>query len=156
MIQCTPQSLCSWNFYLVAESNHASVEFNWLNEQGRILGDGTLLDVRKAGMMSGFWTLEAAGKTIASAQKASPFTRTFAMHDVDGTLSLEAESAFGRSFRLARPGAPVATITPDHPFTRRSSINVLSPKCEFTTLCFAFWLAVLTWRRAASSAAGAS
>src|SRR5262249_5602425 len=91
----------------------------------------------------------------ASAQKSSAFTRTFEIESAHEILVLRAESAFGRSFLVERSGDVIATIRPDHAFTRRATIDVLARKWHFSTICFAFWLVVITWRRAASSAAGA-
>lgn len=151
MIRCRPKSMCSWNFFLDGEGHHASLDFNWFGEQGAITADGIPFDVRKHGAFSGHWTLERDGEAIVSAQKASPFTRTFELESDHDTLTVRAESAFGRSFRVERSGDVVATIRPDHAFTRRATIETPELHGDFPTVCFAFWLAVLTWRRAASS-----
>ena len=150
MIRCIPQSLCSWDFHLDDEEHRASLWFNWWSEQGTIIADGTRLEVRKHGLLSGHWTLEHARQELASAQKSSAFTRTFEIRSPMGSLVLSAESAFGRSFRVERSGHLMATVYPDHPLTRRSTIETLTQDFHFPTICFSFWLAVLTWRRAAS------
>ena len=156
MIRCKPKGLCSWNYFLDGEGRHASLEFNWLGEQGAITADDIQFEVRKHGAFSGHWTLDRDRESVVSAQKPSAFTRTFEIQDAEGTLLLCAESALGRSFRVERSGEVVATIRPDHPFTRRATIEASGPKWAFPTACFAFWLVVLTWRRAASSSSGAS
>jgi hypothetical protein len=154
MIHCKPKGLCSWDFFLDGEAHHASLEFNWLGEQGTITADEEPFEVRKHGMLSGYWTLNHGGGTVASAQKSSPFTRTFEVQTADASLLLRAESAFGRSFCVEHSEEVIATIRPDHAFTRRATIETLAQKWDFPTLCFAFWLVVLTWRRAASSSSG--
>ena len=88
---------------------------------------------------------------MASAQKSTAFTRTFDVQDRSGALLLRAESAFGRSFRVERFGKVIATIFPDHPFTRRAKIEIIADACDFATVSFVFWLVVLTWRRAAKN-----
>ena len=150
MIRCRPQGICSWSFYLEGEGNRASLEFSWMSEQGTIIADGAHFEVRKHGVLSGHWTLDHAGQEIASAQKSSAFTRTFEIESPMGSLVLRAESSFTRRFRVERSGDLVATISPDHAFTRRARIGILARDCDFPTICFLFWLTALTWRRAAS------
>jgi hypothetical protein len=156
MIRCKPKGMCSWDFFVDDESHHASLEFNWLGEQGTITVDGRSFEVRKHGMLSGHWTLDYGPESIASAQKTSPFFRTFEIQNAHDSLVLRAESPFGRSFHIERCQEVIATIRPDHAFTRRSTIETLRQKWDFPTLCFAFWLVVLTWRRAASSSSEAA
>ena len=155
MIRCKPNGICSWNFLLDGEGHRATLEFNWLSEQGAINADGKHFDVRKHGVFSGHWTLGQAGREVAVAQKSTAFTRTFDVQDSSGPLVLRAKSAFGRSFRVERSGNVIATMFPDHPFTRRASIDIHIAQWDFITVSFLFWLVVLTWRRAAQSASSA-
>ncbi len=154
MIRCLPKGICSWDFFLEGEGRQASLEIHWMGEQGSLIADGKLLDVRKHGMFSGHWTLEQGGSILASARKSSAFTRTFEIQDSRETLQLEAESAFRRRFRLQRPEGVIANIVPDHALTRRSNIALLAEDWDFPTIAFAFWLVVLCWRRAAASSSG--
>ncbi|QDU87087.1 hypothetical protein Pla175_04420 [Pirellulimonas nuda] len=151
MIRCKPKSLCSWNFFLEGDGHRASLEFNWLSEQGSIVADGAPLEVHKHGVFSGQWTLSSAGQQIATAQKASAFTRTFTIGSLEGSLVLRAASPFGRSFRVERSGRLVAFIAPVHLLTRRATIAVRDPDADFTQIAFSFWLVVSTWRRAANN-----
>jgi hypothetical protein len=155
MISCKPKGLCSWDYFLDGEDHHASLEFNWFGEQGAITADGVPFDVRKHGVFSGQWTLDNGRGPVASAQKTSALTRTFEIQETEETLLLSAESAFGRSFRIERSGELVATIRPDHAFTRRATIDIRGQKWHFPAICFAFWLVALTWRRASSANSGA-
>lgn len=154
MIRCIPRGLCSWDFLLDGEGHQATLEFNWLSEQGAVTADGTRLEIRKHGVLSGHWTLEHEGNEVASAQKSNAFSRTFEIQDPSGHLVLRAVSALGRSFHLERSGEVVATVSPDHLFTRRATIEILAEQWDLPTVCFSFWLVVLTWRRAASSSGG--
>jgi hypothetical protein len=149
MIRCVPDGFWSWNFHLTDEYHEAILEFNWFGEAGTITVDGVCFDVCKQGAFSGHWTLERDGLEIASAERANIFTRTFEISDAIGSLLLRAESVFGRSFVLELSNEVIATITPDHAFTRRTTIEVLEKSPSFPTLAFAFWLVVLTWRRQA-------
>jgi hypothetical protein len=91
------------------------------------------------------------GQDVASAQKSTVFTRTFEIQDPSGELVLRAESPLGRSFRLERSDNVIATMRPDHAFTRRASIEILTKQWDLPTVYFSCWLAVLMWRRAAQS-----
>ena len=151
-----PKGICSWNFILDGEGHHASLDFTWVGEQGVITADGTSFDVCKHGITSGRWTLDNAGEHVVTAQKPSALWRTFEIQDIHHTLVLRAESPFGRRFRIEGSNGVIATIVPDHAFTRRATIETLEQNCDFTTISFAFWLTVLTWRRAARSNSGGS
>ena len=164
MIRCKPKGICSWNFFLDGEDHHAYLEFNWRGEQGAITADDTSFEVRKhdvgewkgikrlfgLGIFSGHWTLDLDRESVASAQKSSAFTRTFEIQNAEGTLLLCAESAGARNFRVERSDEVMATISRDHALTRRATIETLAEKWDFPTICFAFWLVVLIWHRAAS------
>lgn len=148
MIRCLPKGICSWNFDIAAGEHSASVEFSWLSEQGNITIDGEYYEVRKHGPFSGQWTLEANSTTVATAQKSSAFTRTFELETSSGAVVLHAQSALGRTMLLEGAGFD-GVIAPDHPFTRRASIT--GKISDFRTVCFAFWLTVLLWRRASKN-----
>ena len=156
MIRCTPKGICSWNFFLDDDDHHASLDFNWFGEQGAITADGIPFEVIKHGVFSGHWTLDHNRQSVASAQKSSAFTRTFEVRTANDSLVVCAESAFGRGFRIERSGEVIATIRPDHAFTRRATIKILAQKWDFPTICFAFWLVALIWRREASSSSSAA
>jgi len=151
MIRCKPKGICSWDFYLDGDGHHATLEFNWAGEQGSITADGLRFEVQRHGGFRGRWTLDDAGRETASAQQATTIIPTFEINDDNDSHVLCAECAFGRSFRLERSGDVIATVCTDHAFTRRATIDVRGQKLEFTIVSFAFWLVVLTWRRAANS-----
>ena len=148
VIRCLPQGICSWDFDLTSEGRQATLEVNWMSEEGAIIADGTQFQVRKHGMFSGRWSLDQNGQAAAVAQKRSAFMRTFDITDAMGACVLRAESAFGRGFRLEREGKVIATVIPDHAFTRRTTIEICDPQWMFSTVSFSFWLVGLIWRRA--------
>ena len=148
MLRCTPMGICSWDFHVSGEEHQASLEFNWLGEQGVLTVNGDRFDVHKHGLASGHWTLDQGEFQVASAQKSSAFTRTFAL-DIGGTVMLlQAVSPFGRAFELKSNNQVVATFNPVHAFTRRATIERVDPNIDIRITCFAFWLVVLMWRRA--------
>ena len=148
MIRCTPRGICSWAYELEGEGNRASLEFEWASEQGEIVINAKPFRVRKHGALSGHWTLERTEEEIASARKVSAFSRAFEVTFAGDKLTLEAASAFQRNMILECNGEVIATFDPDHAFTRRASITSRRHACDFTLLCFSFWLAVQMWRRA--------
>ena len=151
IIRCLPRGVCSWDFYLTSEGQEADLEIDWGFEQGSIKIDDVVLDIKKHGAFSGHWTLEVEGKVIASAKKEDAFRRTFMIEDAAGLWTLKAISAFGRSFQILEGSSVVATIRPDHAFTRRATIELQSSSLSFSSAAFAFWLAILMWKRNANN-----
>jgi hypothetical protein len=148
MIRCIPKGLCSRNFDIAGGGHSASAEFDWIGEQGSITVDGKYHDVRKHGVFSGHWTLDANSTPVTSAQKSSIFTRTFELQTSSGAVILRAQSALGRTMLLEGAGFD-GVIAPVHPLTRRASIT--GQISDFRAACFAFWLTVLLWRREAQA-----
>ncbi|MEO6595941.1 MAG: hypothetical protein ABIP94_14410 [Planctomycetota bacterium] len=149
MIQCRPTGTFSWNFELEGAGHRAALEFDWFSEQGTMHIDGEALRIQKHGIGSGRWSLNRKDQQLVSSHKSSPLTRRFEIAAEAGPLVLRAASAFGRKFVLERSGKAIATIAPNHAFTRRATIATNDADTDFRTLAFAFWLAVLTWRRTA-------
>jgi hypothetical protein len=158
MIDCLPKSLCSWDFTASGlSSGLATLEYDWLTEQGRIVIGGSDYDIRKHGVFSGHWTYEQSGYLVADAHKPSAMFRTFDIScKSEGlVLTLQAESAFQRAFEISSGERVVGRISPAHPFTRRSTIECSDVVPEHLQL-FAFWLAGLAWRRSARNNSGAA
>ena len=151
MIECLPCGICSWDYDLSGDGHRAQTMLPGFGEQGGLRVDGESFDVVKEGIWSGCWRLESNSGTEFTAQKASAFMRTFEITGREGGAVLSAESAFGRAMRLEGDQANV-TIRPVHAFTRRAGIT--GEAADFRMVAFAFWLTVLTWRRAASNNAG--
>ena len=153
---CLPVSLCSWNFQVTgAAAGPASVDFNFFSEQGEIsLGPGAYT-VRKHGPLSGRWTLEKDGEVFAAASKPSALFRAFDIEAGDARFTVKAQSALTRSYAILSGGRKIGVIRPAHAFTRRAFIEC-GPEVPELAQLFAFWLVVITWRRAANDAAAAS
>jgi hypothetical protein len=151
MIRFTPRTIFSWDFRLESEDHDASIEVNWLSEQGLILADGASFQVEKHGVFSGQWTMKSEGTEFAVAQKMTTLRRTFEISSPMGDLSLIPESLFSRRFRVECAGKIIARIRPEHLFTRRSRIEFLASDFDFPTICFTFWLVLITWRRSNES-----
>lgn len=156
MLTCTPLSFFSWDFQILGlSSGPAILAFDFLTEQGSISLGGADYSVCKHGLLSGHWTLERGGETCADAQKPSALFRSFEVRSGATLLTLKARSAFTRAYDMIVDGSAVGTIQPIHPFTRRAHIECDSRVPEIAQL-FSFWLAALTWRRAAQNSSNAA
>jgi hypothetical protein len=151
VLTCIPRSIWTWNFDVVgASAGPASIAFNFFTEQGTIsLGDSTY-EIEKQGMMSGHWTLENSGQVVASAQKSSPFLRAFELSAGDAQFLVKAQSPFVRTFEIMFGGCVIGTIRPIYFFARKTELQCEERVPELVQL-FSFWLAALTWRRAAKN-----
>ena len=152
MLTCLPKSPCSWSFWVRNDDDEvaAEVHFNVLTEQGQIIVGPNGYSVVKHGWLSGHWSLDHDGQAIVNATKNNPFARSFELSNDSAQWTLRAQSLFTRCFDLSEAGSPRGTIYPKHPFTRRSVIDCDSAVPTLIQL-FAFWLVVLTWRRAANN-----
>jgi hypothetical protein len=156
MLTCIPQSLCLWDYRVFGTSRgEATITFNFFTEQGSIWLGNAEFTIRKHGPLSGHWTLEHGDRTLADASKPNPLFRSFELQVQDLHFTLTAQTAFTRCYDMFSGGRRVGTIQPLHPFTRRASIECAAEVPELAQL-FAFWLAVLTWRRAAQNSAAHS
>ncbi len=153
MIRCTPRGICSWNFDLHGDGHAAEILIRVMKERGGIVIDGLHYEIVKHGAFSGLWTLEREGEKLYTAKKATALTRSFEIKGPGHIAQLSAQSVFKRTMQLHGEGTN-CTITPDHAFTRRATIE--GTFTDFRLVAFAFWLTVLTWRRAASSSSSNS
>lgn len=148
MLKAVPHHLFTNNCTVSGDGCSGKILFDLFTETGEIHFDGKSYRVEKNGPFSGFWQLTLDGETIMSSKKPSSFYRTFEVYTKEHLLSLNAMSAFGRTMQLKGDGFDVA-FTPENPFTRRT--NITGNYSDFLTLCFAYWLVVLMWRRAQQS-----
>lgn len=148
MMTCVPQSIFNWDFRIQgAAGGSAALTFNFLTEQGAIRYGDTEYAVHKHGPFSGEWTMENGGGVYARAVKTNPFTRSFEVDEPGGHFELKAV-ILGRSFDILQNGSAVGSISPEHFFTRASTIDC-GPQLTEQGQLFCFWLAALMWRRAA-------
>jgi len=121
-----------------------------MSEQGTISLAGVELQVSKHGWTSGHWTLERNGESYVDAQKPSVMFRSFDLTCGGEKFVVKARSPFSRCFDILSEGKVVGAIQPAHLFTRRATINCSDNVPELAQL-FAFWLAVILWRRQSRS-----
>ena len=102
-----------------------------------------------AGMSAllGNWTeFNLAGHTCRVFEPMHPSPQGF----VVVYLHCSAAAPIGRTFHISTAGTTQGTIRPAHPFTRRAFVECNDSVPELVQL-FAFWLAALTWKRAAKN-----
>lgn len=156
VIECLPNSLCSWDYTMRGLSTgHAAIAYDWLTEQGVIASGNMEYDIRKHGFFSGQWTLEQSEHVIADAQKPSALTRTYEVSSGDLHFTLRAQSPFHRAFEIMSGNQLLGRILPAHAFTRRAVIDC-SPTVPEPIQLFSFWLVALSWRRSARRRSGSS
>lgn len=147
MLICNPKSFFSWSFEITGSTRGAaSVDFDIFGESGTITHAETPYRVQKQGWLSGTWSVSSGSEVLATAVKPSAWTRAFEISSMDTPLLVKAGSPLGRSYEMISGGRVIGTISPTHPFTRRSTIACEDQIPELIQL-FSFWLAVMTWRR---------
>ena len=141
--------MCLWDYRIFGTANDpALLTFDFFTEQGSIQLGEARFTVRKHGPMSGHWTLEHGEHVLADATKPSAMFRSFELQVHDLHFTVRAQTAFTRCYDILCGERRIGTIQPLHPMTRRASIEC-SPEVPELAQLFAFWLAVITWRRAA-------
>ncbi len=156
MLTCVPQSIFSWNFAVMGTAGRpAAVALEVFGEQGTIFCGGIQYRIRKHGWLSGHWTMEQADSVYAEAMKESALFRFFEVQDSTALFELSAKNPLLRKYEIAIAGNKVGSIAPGGPFTRQTIIDC-DPQIPEPTQLFCFWLAALTWRRAARSDAAAT
>jgi hypothetical protein len=149
MLTCVPRSIFSWSFEVHgAAAGPAEVTFHHFTEQGEIVLGSDRYEVRKHGVLSGHWTLEQGGLTHADAHKPSAFFRAFDIRTGGLQLTARAVSPFARTYELVTDHGLAGGIRTAHAFSRRAFVEC-GPEVPEPVQLFAFWLAALTWRRAA-------
>jgi hypothetical protein len=151
MLTCTPRSIFSWNYRVSGlASGPATLTFGAFSEQGGISLGGEALVVRKQGLVDAHWILECDGNVRAIASKPSMLLRAFDLVCGDEEFIVKAQSPVTRSYDILAGDSAAGTIEPAHPFTRKAYIKC-GPAVSEAAQLFSFWLAALTWRRAAST-----
>lgn len=160
-IRCLPRGVCSWNFHLTGKDHRADVELGTFRDRGRIrVDDEHAFEVRREGLLSRTWTLVTprdspggspegprGGSVVRTAEKL-PLRRSYEIGLGSGaTGTLRPRTLFSSAFVLEQGLSTLATIRTDHLFTRRASIQTAGRGVDFPTICFAFWLTAMTWRR---------
>lgn len=149
--QCQPAGWFGWNYEMTGNGRQAQIMLRSMSEAGQICVDGEDFDINKESWLKGHWALKQGDQLVASAVKTSSMTRTVEFRVGDQTLLLEAESLFRRSFRLRKNDTLLARIYPASWVSRKATIETYHAGASVALSCFAFWVVLVQWRRAASS-----
>jgi len=148
MLYAVPKSIFSWDFHVYhGNTLLAVIDMAWLVEGGDFQYEEKAYYLKKEGMLSGNFSLESDGRVIAQAKK-TPLVRCFEVENGVHHYSLAAASPFTRNFLLRQQEGIVGEIAPNHPLTRKCTIN-LPEDISVPTRLFMFWLVLLMWRRVA-------
>src|SRR5438309_9982499 len=113
MLDCLPQSLCSWDYRILNETNEiAALTFNFIGEQGCISFGNADYEVRKHGWLSGHWSLEREDRTYADAEKPNAFFRRFNISAPELQIVVKAISPLIRSYEIIYDARTVGVIRP--------------------------------------------
>ena len=151
-LEARAKHLFSWGFNLHTEEGFlATMDMSWLREGGEFRWQGQIYTLGRESWMTGDFLLQTNGHTEARATKESAFLRKFHIHTDTRELVLRAASPITRAFCLLDKSREVGRISPHHPFTRSSTLE-LPEDLTVPEQVFLFWLVVLMWRRASGSA----
>lgn len=129
-----------------AGSAVAEIAFAWFREAGKATIGGSTFTMRRDGW-TGPFVLERNGKTVASAEKPSPFHRHFMVEYAGKEYDLMAESAFFRRFVLCDGGNVIGWMAPDHAFTNKAHA-AFPAEIPLPVQVFTIWLVLTLWHRA--------
>lgn len=149
-LDCVPRGFWTWTYHVYGSKNgDAQVTFNMFSEQGSIVVSGVEFRIRKHGWLSGTWSLEQDGLTLATATKPSALIRAFDVEADDRRFELRAR-LMTRTFDIFEGSDQPGLIRPAGFFTRRALVECRED-VPFLVRLFCFWLAALMWRRAAKN-----
>jgi len=147
MINCRPYSFFSRSYTLTGLRKRATLDFEFIREQGTMVIDDVFYEILKTKITSGEWEVTEDGVPFAKAKKVSAFRRSFDIQAPMGELRLHAEGLFTFNFFLEHHGELVASITRKNIFSRKATIQLFNDQVEFATAAFAFWLSIVIGRR---------
>ena len=150
MLRAEPKSWFSWD-YTVYDNGApvADLDLAWVREAGEVIIEGVACTLYRENLLSGVFILEGGGFPLARAEKPSALFRTFEIA-YDGHYTLQARSAFARTFVLCEGDREIGSIYPDHLFSRKMTVD-LPEALPLAVRVFITWLVILMWKRAAQS-----
>ncbi len=150
MLRAEPKSWLSWD-YTVYDNGApvADLDLAWVREAGEVIIEGVACTLYRESLLSGAFILEADGFPLARAEKPSALFRTFEIA-YEGSYTLQARSAFARTFVLCEGDREIGSIYPDHLFSRKMTVD-LPEALPLAVRVFITWLVILMWKRAAQS-----
>jgi hypothetical protein len=147
MLTTVPDRPFTWNCAVYSDRHRlSSLSFSCWGEAGMFEIWGERYRIYPEA--DGTFVLEQNKRAIAIAEKPNPFYRMFFIQHGESWYELKAERAKGRRFVLQKDGELLGWITPQHPFTRKTNVQIPDtiPLC---VRLFMVWLVMMLWRRTA-------
>lgn len=140
--------------YQVAQDGEpiTTLDLAHFRSRGRFTVDGTEYRVRAVGWTAGVFTLDAAGRELARAERASFLPLSYRVRLEDRWLELRARG-LGRSFSVVHGGRTVGTIRPRRLFSRTALFEG-ADDVAIPVRVFLLTVALLRWRRRARASSG--
>ncbi|MCL6548988.1 MAG: hypothetical protein K6T30_08765 [Alicyclobacillus sp.] len=151
VLEAIPKHWFSWDFLVTSSSRPvAEIGISWWREKGELMVEGLPYQVYRERLMSGAFVLSSNGSVLARAEKPSAFRRSFLLDYMGKCYTLQARSAFGRTFILSEDSTEIGSIHPTGLLTRRARA-VLPGHLPLFFKVFLIWLTLVLWKREAES-----
>ena len=152
MLRAEPKNWFSWDYPVYDDGAPvADLDLAWVREAGEVIIESVACTLYRESLLSGAFILEAGGFLLARAEKPSALFRTFEIaYDDRHHYTLQARSAFSRTFVLREGDRETGSIYPDHLFSRKMTVD-LPEALPLAVRVFITWLVLLMWKRAAQS-----
>jgi hypothetical protein len=147
-----PRRWYSWDFSVTSGDRTVAVLdlASWRERAEIMIGDVTHRVFRERAL-GGDFIIEANGRELARATKASAFWPTMIVHYGGKDYTLRKPSMWRRAFALMDGERQIGTIAPESAWTRRAVAEL--PDWPVPIQAFVIWLVVILWKRDAESAA---
>jgi hypothetical protein len=150
VIEAVPSGWFSNSFRLQqAHGTVAEINLSGWREKAEFAIQGGSYRLYREGFASGAFVLEGQGQTLARAWKPSALRARFELEFPGHTFTMR-RTGMGRGFGVFAGERQVGSIRRAGLFTRRTIID-LPADWPPAAQVFAFWLALIIWRREESS-----
>lgn len=150
------RSFVKWQFDVFqGESLVADIDLKLLREGAELEIKGEHFTIKRAGLVSGAFTIEAFGRELARAEKPSALFRRFVVEFANRRFVLEAEKALFRRFVVAEEptdgiGVEIGRIEPVKWYSQ-SAIAKFDDSLPLAVDIFLITLVLFLWKRSAQS-----
>jgi len=153
MLKAIPSNWLSWDFRVSDGGREvAEMGLSFWREKGSLSIEGIPYRVYREGPAHGAFILEdPGGRIVVRAEKPSALRRSFLVGYDGWRLTLEARSAFGRTFVLRDSQGEIGSVRPDNIVTRRATAD-FPEAFPLPVRIFLLWLVFILWRRDDDSA----
>ena len=159
MLRAMPDGWFSYDFTVFdrSETPVARADLaNW-RETAKLEVGGTRYEARRKGWASKEFVLETEdGRVVAVAEKPSAWKDRFVFEHGGNRYEMKKESAWRSAFVLSRDGVGLVGSIRRKGFFKREWMVDVPEELPLEVRVFIVWLAVILWKREASSAAASA